>query len=137
MALIVVDNSALLPLFLSDEADDYTHKVIRHSATEATLIAPTLCLLEFGNGILKAVRQNRLTEAEAAYAHRKLMEVPITFRDFVGPATVPLIHSVAQRRRLSFYDGAYLTLALAENAKLASLDGPLNEAAKAEGIELV
>ena len=137
MGLIVVDNSALLPLFLSDEADEYTQRVFARSGAGESLLTPTLCLLEFGNGILKAVRQKRLTEAEAAFAHRKLALLPIVFRDSVGTATVPLIHALAQRRSLTFYDAAYLALALHEGAKLASLDEALISAAKVEGVELI
>jgi predicted nucleic acid-binding protein len=137
MGVIVVDNSALLPLFLSDEADDYAQRVIAQAAVGETLIAPVLCLLEFGNGILKAVRKSRVTEAEAAFAHRKLAMLPIDFRDSTGALQLPLIHVLAQRRQLSFYDGSYLALALNEGARLASLDEPLKAAAKAEGVELV
>ena len=61
MGVIVVDNSALLPLFLHDEDDTYAQVVISQSIAGESLVAPSLCLLEFGNGILKAVRRNRLT----------------------------------------------------------------------------
>lgn len=137
MGVIVVDNSALLPLFLSGEADDYAHNVISQAATGEILIAPALCLLEFGNCILKAVRKGRLTEAEAAFAHRKLAMLPIDFRDSTGASQLPLIHALAQRRQLTFYDGSYLALALNEGARLASLDQPLKAAAKVEGVESI
>ena len=137
MGLIVVDNSVLLPLFLSDESDDYAQRVILQSGTGEGLLAPSLCLLEFGNGILKAVRKKRLSEAEAAFAQRKFSALPIDFRDFGGADSLPLIHHLAQRRGLSFYDAVYLGLALSEGARLASLDEALNQAAKAEGVGLV
>ena len=137
MGVIVIDNSALLPLFLADEADDFSQSVIlRHSSGES-LIAPSLCLLEFGNGILKAVRKKRLSEAEAAFAHRKCAMLPIAFRDVADVTTLPLIHSLAQRRGLTSYDASYLALALNEGAKLASLDDALKNAASAEGVELL
>lgn len=137
MGLIVVDNSVLLPLFLADEADDYAQLVIRQHLTGESLVAPSLCLLEFGNGILKAVRQKRLSEAEATFAHRKFAMLPIDFRELADTSTLPLIHALAQRRSLTFYDAAYLALALNEGAKLASLDDALIKAAKAEGVELI
>ena len=137
MSTIVVDNSALLPLFLADESDDYGQRVIDQIAAGSALIAPSLCLLEFGNGILKAVRRKRITEAEAAFAYRKFAMLPIAFREFTSPTSMPRIHDLAQRRILSFYDCAYLAMALDEGAKLATLDNALREAAKAEGVGLV
>jgi predicted nucleic acid-binding protein len=136
MGKIVVDNSALLPLFLFDEADDYARLVLGQGAAGESLIAPSLCLLEFGNCIVKAVRKGRLSEAEAAIAHREFAMLPIDFRDVAGVASLPLIHALAQRRSLSFYDAAYLALALNEGAKLASLDEALKNAAQAEGVAL-
>ena len=137
MALIVIDNSALLPLFLSDEDSSYARRVIGQDAAGEQLIAPSLCLLEFGNGILKAVRQKRLSEAEASFAQHKLALLPIEFREFVGASTLPLIHALAQRRSLTFYDATYLTLVISEGAKLATLDRALISAAQAEGVEVI
>ena len=65
-------------------------------------MAPALCFLEFGNGILKAVRQQWLSEADANFAHRKLALLPVEFREFVAAAKLPMIHVLAQRRSLSF-----------------------------------
>ncbi len=52
MGLIVVDNSARLPMFLPDEVDGYSRVVLRENVAGADLAAPSLCLVEFGNGIL-------------------------------------------------------------------------------------
>ena len=136
MQPVVLDHSALLPLFLPDEGDEFSQRVIREAvAAGALLLAPTLCLLEFGHGILRAVRRQRLTEAEAAQAHRDFARLPIAFREFATTAHLPLIHGLAQRRTLGFYDATYLALTIHEGARLASLDEPLRAAAKAEGVE--
>jgi predicted nucleic acid-binding protein len=137
MGAIVVDNSALLPLFLFDEADDYSRLILGQSAAGESLIAPSLCLLEFGNCIVKAVRQGRLSEAEAAIAHREFALLPVNFRDAAPASSIPLIHALAQRQSLSFYDAAYLALAINEEAKLATLDEALKRAAQAEGVTLI
>ena len=95
-------------------------------------------MLEFGHGILKAARRNRLTGAEAAFAHRKFAQLPIGFLPSVDSAAgLPLIHALAQRHSLGFYDAAYLSLALAAGARLASLDAALVGAARAEGVSVV
>ena len=136
MKPVVLDHSALLPLFLPDEGDEFSQRVIREAVVaRAPLLAPTLCLQEFGHGILRAVRRQRLTEAEAAQAHRGFARLPIVFREFATSANVPLIHGLAQRRALSFYDATYLALTIHEGARLASLDERLRAAAVAEGVE--
>ncbi len=138
MGTIVVDNSVPLPLFLSDEDDTYARVVIGRSIAGDDLLAPALCLLEFGNAVLKAGRQQRLTEAEAAFAQRKFASLPIEFRFLPEtPADLPPVHALAQRRSLSFYDAAYLSLALGAGARLASLDDALVGAARAEGVDVV
>lgn len=137
MKPVVLDNSTLLPLFLPDEGGEFSQRVVQEAVGAGVqLMAPTLCLLEFGHGILRAVRRGRLTEAGAAQAHRGLVRLPIAFREFATSANLPLIHGLAQRRTLGFYDATYLALTIHEGARLASLDDPLRAAAKAEGVEL-
>ena len=45
--------------------------------------------------------------------------------------------TLARRRRLTAYDAAYLELALRRGLPLATLDGALASAARAEGVSLV
>ena len=137
MGVMVIDASALLPLFLFDEDKTYIRVVLRQGLAGESLTAPSFCIVEFGNCILKAVRQKRMSEAEAASAHRSFTLLPIRFRDFEQPMAIPVIHALAQRRSLTFYDATYLALAIKEGARLASLDNALKNAATAEGIVLV
>jgi predicted nucleic acid-binding protein len=137
MGLIVVDTSALLPLFVLDEDKTYIRLVLRQGLEGEILTTPSLCIVEFGNCILKATRQKRLSDAEAASAHSSFALFPIRFSDFVQPAVLPAIHELTQRRSLTFYDATYLALALNRGARLASLDVALKEAARAEGVALV
>jgi predicted nucleic acid-binding protein len=48
-----------------------------------------------------------------------------------------IVFSIARLHRLTFYDAAYLELALHENAPLATLDGSLAKAAAADGVPLL
>ncbi len=136
MKPVVLDSSAILPLFLPDESDVYSQAVIQQAA-ETRLLSLSLCLLEVGNTLTVAVRRNRMTEAQAAFAHHNLFSLPIEFRDFINGTTITLVHGIAQRRGLTFYDAAYLAFAMSEGAKLASLDRALISAAKLEGVEVV
>jgi predicted nucleic acid-binding protein len=133
MGFIVVDNSALLPLFLADEADECARMIFAQEEAGELLIAPSLCLLEFGYAIVNAVRRRRLSEAEAALAHQRFALLPIDFRPFGSPVTLPSVHALAQRQDLTFYDASYLALSIYEGARLATLDAALR-AAQAEGV---
>jgi predicted nucleic acid-binding protein len=134
---IVADNSALVPLFLPDEAEDYSQALLELVLKGAAMKSASFCQIEFGNVIATSVRRKRLTQAEAAYAHKKFSELPVEFVDYVTAATMPAIHDLALRRDLSFYDALYLALAMEEGAKLATLDQPLRKAAQAEGVEVL
>lgn len=133
---IVLDNSALVPLFLPDESDDYPQRVMAAAVAGASVITSSFCLIEFGNTIATCVRRGRLTSAEASHAHQMLKALPLSFRNTVTPDALPGIHDLAVRRTLSFYDALYLHLALQEGATLATLDGPLRQAAVVEGVEV-
>lgn len=133
---IVVDNSALIPLFLPDEDAAYSQALLQQALAGHRLLSATFCLIEFGNVIATSVRRKRLTSAEAAYAHQKAASLPIEFMEVVTPTVMTTIHDLAVRRDLSFYDALYLALAMTEGAALATLDEPLRKAAKAEGVEV-
>ena len=45
--------------------------------------------------------------------------------------------TLARRHRLTVYDAAYLELALREGVPLATLDGPLANAARTEGVPVL
>ena len=137
MKPIVIDNSALIPLFLPDEQADFTMAVFQRCLAGSRLMTASFCLIEFGNVIATSVRRKRLTEAEAAFAHKKLAELPVEFKESVTGTSIPGIHDVAIRRDLSFYDALYLALAMKEGASLATLDEPLKKAAVAEGVEVL
>lgn len=137
MKAIVLDSSALIPLFLPDENDAYSQKIIQYALKSTPIITATFCLLEFGNVIAVSIRRKRLTEADASFAYKKLSALPITYKDFVTPAQLPNIHNIASRRGLSFYDALYLALAIDEGASLATLDAALKKAAMDEGVPLI
>jgi hypothetical protein len=54
--VVVVDNSMLLPLFFGDEDDLTSRELMLRETSLLQLICPALCVMEFGNGILKGLR---------------------------------------------------------------------------------
>ncbi len=132
---IVLDNSALVPLFLPDESTEFSQRLLKLGTQGSLLISPSFLLIEFGNTIATAVRRNRITPAQAAFAHAQIQELPITLVDYVSARRIPSIHGLAIQYGLSFYDALYLALAMEEGASLATLDGKLKQAAVVIGVE--
>jgi predicted nucleic acid-binding protein len=69
----------------------------------------------------------------AAFLSR-LENMIIGFADLPETAGV---FALAHRHRLSFYDAAYLELAMREGCALATLDQALAQAARSEGIPII
>jgi predicted nucleic acid-binding protein len=69
-------------------------------------------------------------------AHIWLGELPIKFGVGLSLLEVSAVHSLSVSTGLSFYDSAYLMMAVAEQAQLATLDNALRIAAKSQGVEV-
>ena len=136
MKVIVVDTSAILPLFLPDESSVYARGIIE-VRNVASLKSSTLIMAEFANGLLSAFRRKRLTYAELVSAHNFFSSFEIELFDNVSRGQVFTIHELAYRRQLSYYDALYLALAIEERGALATADNALRKAATAEGVEVI
>ena len=105
----------------------------RRSAAEEVCV-PLHWWFEVRNTMLMGERKNRISERMTTRSLGRLSLLPIT---------VALTHDVAdhldlaRRRRLTFYDAAYLELARRKGLPLATLDRELVAAARSEGVELV
>ena len=136
VGVVVLDNSVVVPLVVSDEDSVYSERVVRAADTGTRLMAPALCMMEFGNAVLMCVRRERMTRAEAWSAHHLLEELPIKFGGGMSFLELTALQELALNSGLSFYDGAYLLMAMQQQARLATLDKALRAAAKAQGIEI-
>lgn len=135
VAAIVLDNSALLPLFIPDESAVMMQRLLALADhDEARLLIPSLCSIEFGNGILNAMRRKRIDPAGAYFAHERFRELPIECVAYEIDKNLSQIHDLAMRHSLSFYDALYLAVAIERNATLATQDKALHHAAVQEGI---
>ena len=97
-------------------------------------IVPLHWWFEVRNALLLSERRGRTTEQYTTHFLDHLERFPIDIAALPNPAPVLML---ARRHRLTFYDSAYLELALRERMTLATLDHALAEAALAEGVELV
>ena len=96
--------------------------------------SPTILWFEVRNGLIIAERRGRATEDYSAAFLRKLDQFPVTIDTMPNEVEVM---ALARRHRLTVYDAAYLELALRGGVPLATLDGPLANAARAEGVPVL
>jgi predicted nucleic acid-binding protein len=95
--------------------------------------APGLWWFEVRNILVVNERRKRLTEADSAIFLRELARLPIRLDRTPEESEVLRL---ARTHRLSVYDAAYLELAQRHRVELATLDGDLIEAARAEAVRL-
>jgi predicted nucleic acid-binding protein len=97
-------------------------------------VVPAHWWFEVRNITLVGERRGRVLQIDASLFLGRLERMTITHADLPdGSAVLEL----ARRRRLSFYDAAYLELAQRESIALATLDNDLCVAARAEGVALI
>lgn len=95
---------------------------------------PSIWWFEIHQMLLRGERRNRSTQQQTEQFLLFVRALPITIVQRSDP-DVPL--TLARRHQLSFYDAAYLELALRESLLLATLDHALVRAAAAEGVALI
>jgi predicted nucleic acid-binding protein len=79
------------------------------------------------------LRRQRITPLEASSFLESIRNLRI---QLVDPVSCDRVFDLAVRHRLTFYDAAYLDLALREALPLASLDDALCDAARASDVPI-
>ena len=131
--MFVLDAFVLASWCFPDESRPIAEAAFRRIADE-TAVAPALLWFELRNVLLMGERRNRLSEAQSARFLKYVSELPIEVdRD----PNDGVMLSLARTHRLSIYDAAYLELAQRKSLPLATLDGALIKAARAEKVSLV
>lgn len=126
----VLDVSSLLKLHLRDPGHEGFRAWYLSQAQEGTrFLCPPLLAYEVGN-VLQRERPN-VPHAERAEVHQDLTN-GVWFVD-PGHATT---FRVASEHDLTFYDAAYVALALDEGVALVTADEPMRDAAEDAGVEV-
>ena len=97
-------------------------------------IVPQHWHYEVRNGLLVAVRRNRMSREDLVERLRSIVDLPVT-TDVDSNLDIAL--ELAFEYELSFYDALYLELALRRGLALATLDHELERAARSAGVEVV
>jgi predicted nucleic acid-binding protein len=129
---MVVDVSVMACWHFEDERNDRAD-AIQNRLIEDAAIVPSQWWFEMRNVLLVGERRGRATVEQTA-------EFLDTLREFsIEVALLPdegAVMDLARRHRLTVYDAAYLELAMRERLPLATFDGELMAAARAEGVAL-
>ena len=130
----VLDKSVACGWFLDNQASDYTEAIARRLEDDRAVVPP-LWELELANVLRTACIRQRLTAQAAQEVLERIGSLPIDVdRQSVRPGE---ILALALRFGLSSYDAAYLELALRLQLPVATVDGPLRDAALASGAGVV
>lgn len=129
----VLDASIAASWAFGDEADARAEAALALIGADFALV-PSLWHFEIANILIVGERRRRIAEPDAAIFLRHLARLDI--RTQSPPDLAPIL-TLARSHRLTAYDAAYLDLARRETLPLATLDGALAAAARAERVSLI
>jgi predicted nucleic acid-binding protein len=129
----VIDASIAACWVFRDEEHHLADLALRRLAEEDA-IAPSLWWFELRNVLIANERRKRITQSDSAAFLNSLARLEIGLDRTPKESEVLRL---ARTHRLSVYDAAYLELALRLTIPLATLDGDLIRAAKAEGVVML
>ena len=139
MAQFVLDASVAISwCFPGDPTENtpYSRAILKRLAADDALV-PEIWPFEIANSIFVSFnRRNRITEQQIREYLELLKALPIRVEAQALWTNVDL-ESLARRRNLAAYDIAYLRLAQRTDLAIATSDGPLREAAAAEGVTVI
>lgn len=124
----VLDASVTLAWILEDEEHPVAQLALERIPEDETIVPP-LWWFEVRNALLIGERKKRSTEARTAAALLHLGQLPMLVDTDPDEQT---IFQLSRRHRLTFYDAAYLEVALRRSIPLATLDRALEAAARKE-----
>ena len=133
MSPFVVDASAIVPWLVTDEPDERKEAVIARLQQEGAVV-PALFPYEIRNVLVVAERRGRISreESDASLIWLGSFAFSLDEDAELGP-----VLELARRHRLTFYDAAYLDLAVRLGADLATLDDELRDAANAVAVDVI
>ena len=120
---LVVDASCVVAALVDGEENGIWAREILQADD---LVAPELMLVEVGSVLRKLQLSKRLSQFEAAGAHRDLLRMKIRHFPYAPLAT--LVWQL--RENITTFDASYVALAASLETDLATLDIKLSRAAK-------
>lgn len=131
----VLDASVALSWCFADEGGRYAVDVLESLGT-GEAVAASIWPLEVANGLVTAIRRERIAPAEAKRFATQLLALPIAIDPVSRRGAFEAVLELSRLQGLSAYDAAYLEVAIRLGAPIATLDRHLRKAAKKEGVPL-
>jgi predicted nucleic acid-binding protein len=123
----VLDASVTLSWAFPDESDPIALRAEQLlQASGGSALVPALWWYEIRNILIVNERRGRITPAESAVFLGQMGLIRITM---VAPQDDRILLDLSRQTKLTFYDAAYLALAMEQNIPLATLDRTLQSAA--------
>lgn len=132
MPSLVIDASFALAIVLPDEEKPSPTMIALLEKDGA--IVPALWPAEVGNTLVMAERRRRIAALAVDRIVAELGNLPIVVDDRPALQSWTACVALAMQHRLTVYDAVYLELARRLRLPLATQDGELRKAAKAEGL---
>jgi len=133
---LVLDSSVTLAWIYDEETTAGVRHVFDLVISNGAWV-PALWRLEVANVLQMSVRRQRTDAAFRNEALADLGLLPISVDQETDRQAWGATLLLAERRRLTLYDAAYLELAQRRALPMATLDVELRAAAQAEGVELL
>ena len=133
--LVTVDASAAIPWIVRAQATATSDRLFQDGLRKLIpLQAPTLWLWECGNVFAALVKEQRLGILEAHEGLEALLFANVRIHEAPTLQMQRTTLFLAGQHQLSFYDAAYLELAMRTGSELATLDRKLKSAAENSGV---
>lgn len=132
----VLDASLMIGWSFGDERGEAA-LALESTVLEVGAVVPIHFHIEVASAILRARREDRLTETDANDVVAGLDAFDLTVDFDTTRRIFNDSMALAHKYRLSIYDAAYLELALRKKLRLATLDKKLLRAATEEGIAMI
>lgn len=134
--MIIIDASATVALLLDEDAEFPKIGSLSELA-EDPLAAPSHWPAEVGNSLVTNVRRRRLARGEISRLLERVEGLGVEILPPPTLAETALIANQALDLGLTFYDTAYVRMALTREASLLTLDGEMRLAAERLNIPLL
>jgi predicted nucleic acid-binding protein len=132
---LILDSSVVIAWLMPDEQAAEADLAVTEAMLDGADV-PALFGFEVANAMMMNVRRKRIGLDAALASLADLGTLDIRPEIAPTPEQLQRIATLAANHRLSAYDAAYLELARRLVGRLATLDGDLKTAAKAENVPL-
>jgi predicted nucleic acid-binding protein len=129
----VLDASTAISWYFPGEQHSDATVALGRMRTD-TAFVPLHWWFEIRNSMLIGERRRRFSDKDTSHFLDQLTRMRVV--EALRPSDT-FIFILARKHNLTFYDAAYLELALREGVALATLDAELAAAARVEGVPLV